>query len=90
MDYLQLVADMSPDMYARLKRALELGRWPDGRPLSAQQKEETLQAVIAWGEMHLDASERVGFVDRGSKGGSNPLDDASPQTLQWREDPSNG
>ena len=90
MDYLDLVADMSPEVYARLKRALELGRWPDGRALTAQQKEDTLQAVIAWGEIHLEASERVGFIDRGSKAGSTPPEESSPQTLLWREDPSNG
>ncbi len=90
MDYLELVADMSPEVYERLKQALEIGRWPDGKVLTAEQKQNALQAVIAWGELHLDAEQRVGFIDRGHKAGDtcDELGGAStePQTLKWQED----
>lgn len=99
MDYLELVADMSPEVYERLKRALEVGKWADGSTLSAEQKQNALQAVIAWGELHLSAEQRVGFIDRGHKAGDtcdDPVADTStrqnnePQTLKWHEDKHRG
>ncbi|GAB5450101.1 MAG: YeaC family protein [Halioglobus sp.] len=94
MDYLELVADMSPEVYKRLKQALEIGRWPDGKALTAEQKQNALQAVIAWGELHLDAEQRVGFIDRGHRAGDTCDDtgarsdgeSTAPQTLKWQED----
>lgn len=94
MDYRSLVARMTPDVYERLKRAVELGRWPDGRSLSAEQKENALQAVIAWGELHLDAEQRVGFIDRGDKAGDvcDDPQDASleAELISWLEGDERG
>ena len=73
---------LMPLVYEHLKRALELGRWPDGRILTPQQKQETMQAVIAWGQLHLPEDERVGYIDAGSKQGDT-CDD--PQPLKWRD-----
>jgi len=87
LDYLQAIESMSPEVYRRLLRAVELGRWPDGSSLSPAQRESALQAVIAWGERHLPERERVGFIDRGHKATEHCDDpgsqDASP--LTWRE-----
>lgn len=82
MDYQQMIRDMSPDVYARLKRAVELGKWPDGSVLTASQREDALQAVIAWDALHLQENERVGFIDRGRKGGDN-CEDTAASTLKW-------
>ncbi len=62
MDYLQLVETMSPDVYRNLLRSVELGRWPDGRPLTPEQRENAMQAIIAWGQLHLPEEERVGYI----------------------------
>ncbi|MEP0203046.1 MAG: DUF1315 family protein [Halioglobus sp.] len=70
MDYQQAIDKMSPEIYENLKKALEQGRWPDGRPMTSQQREHALAAVIAWGELHLPEHERVGFIDRGKKTGA--------------------
>ena len=85
MDYLKLVETMTPDIYHRLKRAVETGKWPDGKALTAQQRGETLQAVIAWGKLHLPPSEQVGFIDRGAKAGRR-CDTPAQAALKWRED----
>ncbi|NND69687.1 MAG: DUF1315 family protein [Halioglobus sp.] len=74
MDYQQMIEAMSREVYDSLRRALELGKWPDGRRLSAEQRQETMQAVIAWGEMHLPPEQRVGYIDRGSKAGETCAD----------------
>lgn len=85
MDYKSLVESMTPAIYRSLKRAVEIGKWPDGRPLSSQQRRESLQALIAWGEKHLPENERVGFIDRGHKAGE-VCDDPVETPLQWKGD----
>ena len=84
MDYLDLVETMTPEVYSRLKRSVELGKWPDGRPLSREQRETCMQAIIAWGDKHLPAEERVGFIDKGHKEG-DVCDDPSEVPLNWKD-----
>jgi uncharacterized protein len=84
MDYLQLVETMSPEVYRSLKRAVELGKWPDGRTLSARQRQDAMQAIIAWGELHLSEQERVGFIDKGHKDGDS-RDDTRERPLKWQQ-----
>ena len=84
MDYLQLIANMTPDIYQRLLRAVESGNWPDGKRLTAEQRANAMQAVIAWGAQHLPESERVGYIEKTPKTGD--LCDAPQETpLLWKE-----
>ena len=85
MDYQTLIDSMSPDIYQNLKRAMEVGRWPDGRPLSAEQRTIVMDALIAWGEKHLPEEQRVGYIDRGSKAGQ-VCDDPATTTIKWQDD----
>ena len=39
---------LTPDIVANLKRAVELGKWPDGNRLTREQLETCMQAVIVW------------------------------------------
>ena len=78
--YLDTIRAMDRSVYDRLLSALATGRWPDGRVLSAEQREHSMQAVIAWGEMHLPPTERVGFIDKGHKAGDS-CDDPQPVTI---------
>ncbi len=84
MNYQQMIDTMSPEIYQSLRQALELGKWPDGRALSAQQKEETMQAVIAWGEKHLPPEQRIGYIDRGHKAG-DVCDEPEEKPLSWQD-----
>ena len=79
-----MIDNLSPEIYQRLKRALELGKWPDGKPMSAEQRHSAMQAVIAWGEKHLPAEQRVGYIDKGRKSGESS-DDPLESTLKWTE-----
>ncbi len=85
-EYDRLVGSLTPDVYERLKRAVETGRWPDGREVTAVQREHCLTAIIAWGERNLPPQERVGFIDRGRKGGGTQLGAVSDQPLRWQEE----
>lgn len=84
MDYQQLIDSMSPQIYQSLKRSMEIGKWPDGRPLTPAQRESAMQAMIAWGERHLPAEERLGYIDKKHKAGDS-CDDPAAMPLNWKE-----
>lgn len=88
MDYHELVDSMTPELFERMRRALEVGKWPDGRALTQEQREQTMQAVILWGERHLSAQERVGFIDTKAKDGDacdSELDASEDTLLKWKD-----
>lgn len=71
MTYDELIERLDPNVYRSLRQSLELGKWPDGRKLSREQREITLQAVIYYEDLHkVPAEERTGYIDRGSKAGT--------------------
>ncbi|MNJ81882.1 hypothetical protein D3C77_809250 [compost metagenome] len=41
---------------------MELGKWADGRKLTTEQKELSLQAVIAWEMQNLPEDQRTGYM----------------------------
>ena len=79
-----MIESLSPEIYQSLKRSLELGKWPDGKPMSPEQRRHAMQAVIAWGEKHLPEDQRVGYIDRGQRAGER-CDDPLESTLKWQE-----
>ncbi|WP_044875014.1 DUF1315 family protein [Pseudomonas sp. LFM046] len=60
--FAQLISNITQDVYESLKLAVELGKWPDGRKLTQEQKELSLQAVIAWEMKNLPEEERTGYM----------------------------
>lgn len=84
MDYLQLIATMPPETYKSLVRSVEIGKWPDGRPVTSEQRENAMQAIIAWGEQHLSERDRIGYIEKKAK--ADPSGDSPPETpLNWKE-----
>jgi hypothetical protein len=82
----ELITNLTPEMHQQLKRAIELGKWPDGRKLSAEDKEVCMQAVISYEMKHVPEDQRVGFIDEGSKGClPDWLKPAEEQPLKWDE-----
>ena len=88
MEFSELLNTLTPEVYQRLKRAVELGKWPDGRALTRQQRQLSLQAVIAYELQHLPEEERSGYIPPQAHahcGGSGEVADAdSEQPLNWR------
>ncbi len=82
MDYQDLLDSLTPEIVATIKRAIELGRWPDGRALSPEQREHCMRAIIHWDRQNLSAQERTGYIDRGHKQGEQ-CDDEVAQALRW-------
>ncbi|MCB1689144.1 MAG: DUF1315 family protein [Halioglobus sp.] len=84
MDYQKTIETISPEVYQRLLRAVELGKWPDGRVVTGEQRAHAMQAIIAWGERYLPPEERVGFIEKKQKDGEQ-CDAPSETPLKWRE-----
>lgn len=52
MELDDILGQMTPEVYQRLSTAVELGKWPDGVALTAEQKANTLQLVMLWQAKH--------------------------------------
>ena len=61
----ELLESITPEIHEQLKTAVELGRWENGKKLTAEQKEHCLQAVIAYDLEYTDPEKRVGFLKGG-------------------------
>ena len=61
MDIKELLSKITPEVYLSLKRSIEIGRWPDGRKLTSEQRSLSIQAVIAY-EQDLPEHQKTGFV----------------------------
>lgn len=84
MDYKSVIDSLSPDLVSRLRQGVETGRWPDGTTLTPEQREHSLQAIIAWEQKNLPQEHRVGFIDKGSKGKVAPsVTEPRSDTLRW-------
>jgi len=71
MTYDELIERLDPTVYRSLRLSIELGKWPDGRKLTPEQREISLQAVIYYESLHgVPEEERTGYIDRGHKAGT--------------------
>ncbi len=78
MEFDDLIGSITPEAYQNLKRAVELGKWPDGVRLSQEQREQCMQAVIAYDTKHQTEEERIGQIDRGIKEEGEVCDSPNP------------
>lgn len=58
----ELIDGIDSALYARLKTAVEIGRWPNGEALRQDQREYALQLVIAWERQHMPPHARTGYL----------------------------
>ncbi|VVN84377.1 YeaC family protein [Pseudomonas fluorescens] len=58
----EMINNITPDIYQNLKLAVEIGKWPDGGKLTAEQRELSLQAMIAWEIQNLPEDQRTGYM----------------------------
>ena len=84
MDLQQLLESITPEIYESLKRAIEIGRWPDGRTISNGQRELCIQAVIAY-DQRKPEHERTGYVPP-KISACEPVEPAGDQQpLKWKD-----
>ena len=76
-----LINSMTPQIYENMKQAIELGRWPDGRKLDAEQRALCLEAAILFEESSdMPAENRIGYMEAACK--STKDDDTQTLTIQ--------
>ncbi len=89
MDFQQLLDSITPDIYERFKKAIELGKWPDTRPLTEEQKNLCMQAIIAYEQQQqLPKEQRTGYVPPKTTACNNDLPDDhldDEQPLKWQD-----
>ncbi len=90
MQFQEVINSMTPEIYGNMRTAVEIGKWPDGRKLTSEQRELCLQAIIAYEAKHIPETERTGFIDRGSKSEGEQCDgdhehDQSANPLKWMQ-----
>lgn len=63
----ETVSSLQPEMIIAFKRSLELGKWPDGRCMSQEQKALCLEVILIYEKSHdVPKEARLGYVDRSS------------------------
>lgn len=88
MNFKEMIDNMSPEVYGRLKQAVELGKWPNGVKLTPEQTELCMQAVITYDYSRKPENERVGYIDRElHKGCESKKDTLEHETVKWVTNP---
>jgi len=65
MDLKTVVSSMTLEIRNNLCLAVEIGRWPDGTPLTEEQKASSMQAVIAWDSFNGEKTDEPFKVQKG-------------------------
>ena len=79
MDLQKLLNSITPDIYQQLQRAVEIGKWPDGRKISDEQRSLCMQAIIAF-DQRKPKIERTGYVPPKE---SACVPDEKPKPIKW-------
>lgn len=86
MNLQEMLAQLTPESVVTLRRAVELGKWPDGQRLDREQRELCMQALIAWEQLNLSEEQRTGFMP--ATDCSNKPDDIQTITILGGDSPS--
>ncbi len=65
MDTEQLINAITPEVYERLQYAVETGKWPQGTPLTEQQRNACMQAVMLYQSKHNTEPEHMSVAAGG-------------------------
>ena len=57
MNFLELIDNMPESVYESLVEAVETGKWQDGKVVEPAQRENMMQAVMAWQAKHLNSDQ---------------------------------
>ena len=64
MDKQTILTSLTPEVVDKFRVAIELGKWPDGRKLTPEQRDTCMQAVMVWEHEHLQPAERTGYIHK--------------------------
>ncbi|QCZ93359.1 YeaC family protein [Salinimonas iocasae] len=87
-----LLDAMTPEVYDRLRQAVETGKWPDGTPLTAEQCESTMQAVmlyqskVAHSNEHMTVNEQGEIVHKSKRDFQQSLKASNQEIARFKQD----
>lgn len=62
MTFANIAQQLTPDLVLVFRQSLETSKWPDGRPMTKEQKALVLESLLLWEQQHLPEAERTGFM----------------------------
>ncbi|MAD58336.1 MAG: hypothetical protein CMK44_07160 [Porticoccus sp.] len=62
MEFQQLLNSVTPEIYKKIKTAVEIGKWANGIKLTKDQIENSIQILIAYDAANKAQGDRVGYV----------------------------
>ncbi|RUO72974.1 YeaC family protein [Idiomarina ramblicola] len=65
MQFDDLIGSMNQEIYQRLVQAVETGRWPDGNKLTDEQRENSIQLVMAYQARYANSEEAFTISSNG-------------------------
>ncbi|RUO38324.1 DUF1315 domain-containing protein [Aliidiomarina shirensis] len=65
MQYDDALRAMTPEIYERMKNAVETGRWPDGNKLTAVQLENAMELVMVYQAKRLQQDDHFTIAPSG-------------------------
>lgn len=80
MSFQQLLNNLNPQIVGSLKRAIELGKWPNGSAITDEQRRLCAEAVASWEKRYLPAKAHVGYVPPKNTPCADKVDE---QKLNW-------
>ncbi len=83
MQFEEFIASITPEIYANMKLAVEIGRWPDGRVLSSEERDMTLRAVIAYDHKMQAEQDRIGHMDDKCQSQDSDSANETINPLRW-------
>lgn len=89
MSFSDLIGTINPEIHEKLKTAVEIGKWADGKRLSKDQQALCLQAIIAYEKENVPENQRTGFIEPKKHQACdstepNPNADQE-QTIKWQK-----
>lgn len=55
---------LTPEIVAKFRTAIEIGKWDNGEKLTDGQRQTCMQAVMVWEHEYLDPQERTGYIHK--------------------------
>lgn len=85
-DFKAAASQLAPEVLSRFRQALELGRWPDGRKVSPEQKKILMESIIlAETAQGIPETQRTGYIDTSGHKGKKKSADPGASDLIHRE-----
>ena len=82
MESKDMFSALNPEIIERFKTAVELGKWPDGRALTSEQRDTCMRAIIIYEHENMNEDERTGYVPPKDTACAGHEDDVKP--VKWK------